>query len=100
MVDGGTGFLRRFLPLLALCPSSLTFSLELIATGAELGNSLFREQFLESPLLDVLSLVLLELGDELHSSSEYAALVLLTARNDLCELIDTLIDGFSAAALD
>jgi hypothetical protein len=46
----------------------LHLGLELIATGAQLGDCLLGEQFLERPFLDVLLLVLFELCDELDSA--------------------------------
>ena len=53
---------------LALVPGPLAFGLELVAACTELGNGLLRKQFLERPLLDILLLILLELGDELYCS--------------------------------
>lgn len=39
-VDVYTNILRSFLPLLTLGPGTLTFSLEFVAAGAELGDGL------------------------------------------------------------
>jgi hypothetical protein len=67
-----------------LIPSSLAFAFELITAGAELSNGLFGQQLLQCPLLDILLLVLLELLDELNGTLQNGALVLLTARDNLC----------------
>ena len=85
---------------LALVPCTLAFSLELVAAGAEFGDGLFREKLLKCPLLNVLLLILLELGDELNCPLEDGALVLLAAWHDLGELVDTLVDGLPATAFD
>jgi len=61
---------------------------------------LFSEQLLKCPFLDVLRLVLLELCDELNRALEDGAFILLAPRDNLGELIDALVDGFAAAALD
>lgn len=66
--DGGTGLLRRFLPLFTFRPCTLALHLQLIATGAEFGDGLFRHQLLKRPLLNILGLVLLELRYELDSA--------------------------------
>lgn len=99
-VDTDASTLRRFLPLLAFGPSTLTFSLELVTTGAQLGNSLFGEQLFESPLLDVLRFVLFELCNKLHGASKNRAFVLLAAWNDLGELVNALIDRLSTSAFN
>lgn len=61
---------------------------------------MFSQQFLKGPFLDVLSLVLLELRDELDGAREYAAFVLLATRNDLLELVDAFVDRFTPASLN
>jgi hypothetical protein len=52
------------LPGLKLAVEALALLLELVVGLTELGDGLFGEQFLESPFLNVLLFVLLELGDE------------------------------------
>jgi hypothetical protein len=89
-----------FLPQLTLGPGALAFVLKFVAAGAELGNGLLGQKLLQSPLLDVLRLVFLELCDELHGAGENAALVLLATRYDLGDFVDSFVDGFAAAALD
>lgn len=66
--DGDASLLRRFLPLFAFRPCTLALHLQLIATGAELGDGLFRHQLLERPIFNILGLVLLELRYELDSA--------------------------------
>jgi hypothetical protein len=61
---------------------------------------LFGQEFLQSPLLDVLSLVVFELCDELDSTRENAAFVLFAARHNLRDFVDAFVDGFTAATLD
>jgi hypothetical protein len=85
---------------LTLVPGSLAFSLELIATGAQLRNGLLREKLLECPLFNILLFVFLELGDELDSALQDGALVLLAAWDDFGQLVDALVDGLSSAAFD
>ena len=58
------------------------------------------KKLLKRPLLDVLILVLLELGDELDGALEDRTLVLLAAWDDLGELIDALVDGLASSALN
>jgi len=77
-----------------------TLSLELLVRDTELSDSLLSEELFEGPLLNVGSLVGLESLDELHSLLKDRTLVLLTARNDLRQLINTLIDGFAAASFN
>jgi len=67
---------------LALVPGPLAFGLELVAACAELGDGLLGKQFLKCPLLDILLLVLLELGNKLYCSLENGSLVLLAARDN------------------
>ena len=85
---------------LALVPCTLTLCLELVAAGAEFGDGLLGQQLFERPFFNVLLLVLLELGDELHGALEDGALVLLAAWNDLGEFVDALVDGLAAAAFN
>jgi hypothetical protein len=61
---------------------------------------LLGEQLLQSPLLDVLRLIVFELRDELHGAGEDAALVLLTSRHDFGDLVDSFVDSFASASLD
>lgn len=84
----------------ALVPRSLAFGLELVAASAKFGNGLLCEKLLEGPFLDVLLLVLLQLCDELDSTLQNGAFVLLAARYDLCELVNALVDGLAATTLD
>jgi hypothetical protein len=58
------GTLTSLLPGLNFPPCSLAFCLELVIAGTKLSNGLFGEQLLESPLINVLGLVFLQLGDE------------------------------------
>lgn len=60
--------LTRLLPRLDLAPRTLALGLELVVAGAQLGDGLLGQQLLQRPLLDVLVLVLLELGDELDGA--------------------------------
>lgn len=53
---------------LGLVPSSLALGLELVTTGTQFGDGLFCQKLLQCPLLNVLLLVLLQLGDELNSA--------------------------------
>jgi hypothetical protein len=95
-----TGLLRRLLPLLALGPCALALTLELVAARAEFRDGLLSEELLQRPLFDVLGLVVFELRDELYSACENAAFVLFAARHDLCDFVDTFVNGFTAAALN
>jgi hypothetical protein len=99
-IDADTSSLSRFLPLLAFLPRPLAFCFELVATTAKLSDRLLSQKLFERPLFDILGLVLLELSDELYSSCENAALVLLTTRNDLGELVDTLVDGLTTSTFN
>lgn len=62
-------FARTFVDL-ALIPGPLALGFEFIAAGTKFGDGLLREQLLKCPLLNVLLLILLELGDELNSALE------------------------------
>jgi hypothetical protein len=84
------GFLFR---LLRLC-------LEPITARAEFGNGLVQQEFLQRPLLNVLTFVILELGNVLHRALEDAAFVLLAARYNLRELVDAFVNCFAAAAFN
>lgn len=88
------------LPSIQVLVDLIQFSLQSVAGSAQFGNGLFSEELLQSPLLDILRFVLLELSDELNCALKNASLVLLTAWYDLGELINTLIDGFAAATFD
>ena len=78
----------------------MTLRLKLITTRAKLGDCLLREEFFESPLFDVLSLVLLELRDELDCAGKDTTLVLFAAWDDLGELVDAFVDGLTSSAFD
>jgi len=78
-----TGALARLLPCLDLAPRTFAFCLQLIIAGTELSDSLFGEELLQGPLLDVLGLVLLELCDEGYGALEDRPLVLFASRNNL-----------------
>jgi hypothetical protein len=97
---GQASTLTSLLPCLNLPPRALTLGLQLIIASAKLGNSLFRQQFLQGPLLDILGLILLELSDELNGALQDRAFVLFAAGNDLSQLVDALIDGLSASSLN
>lgn len=77
------GALGSLLPRLRLMVQAVTFLLELVVGGAELRDGLFGQELFQRPLLDVLLLVLLELGDELDGTLKDGTLVLLTAGHDL-----------------
>ena len=94
------GILSETLPDLELSIQSAVLVLKLVVRLAELRNGLLRKKLLQSPFLDVLSLVLFELRDEGDGPLENGPLVLLAVRDDLGKLIDALVDGFSTAALD
>lgn len=87
------------LPDIALVPSVLHLSFELVAAAAQLSDGLLREKLLESPFLNILLLVLLQLRDELDGTLKNGTLVLFATRNNLGELIDTLVDGLTTATL-
>jgi len=78
-----TSTLASLLPCLDFSPCSFTLGFQLVITGTEFGDGLLSEKLLEGPLLNILSLVLLELGDELNSALQNRALVLLATRDDL-----------------
>jgi len=56
--------LASFLPGLNLTPGPFILCLQLVITSTKLSDGLFREELLQGPLLDILSLVFLELSDE------------------------------------
>lgn len=56
--------LACLLPCLNLTPRTLTLLLQLVVASTELGDSLFSEKLLQCPLLNVLRLIVLQLGDE------------------------------------
>lgn len=95
-----TSTLACLLPGLNLSPGTLTFSLQFIVASAELRNGLFGQELLEGPLLDVLGLIFLELSDELNSTLQNRALILLASRNNLSQFVDAFVDGLSTAALN
>lgn len=94
------GFLRGFLPLLALSPCALALVLKLVAARTELRDGLFGEQLFECPLFDVLGFVVFELCDELDGTSENASFILLAAGNDFCDFVDAFVDGLAATTFD
>jgi hypothetical protein len=83
LLRGQTSTLAGLLPRLDLTPCALTLGLQLVIAGTEFGDGLLSQELLKGPLLNVLSLVLLELGNELNSTLQDRALVLLAARDDL-----------------
>jgi len=72
----------------------------LVNARAKLVDGLFGKKLLKCPLLDVLRLILLELGNELDGTLKDGPLVLLTAGDDLGKFVDTFVDGFATTALD
>jgi hypothetical protein len=83
LLRGQTSTLASLLPRLDFSPCSLTLGLQLVITGTEFCDGLLSEELLEGPLLDILSFVLLELGDELNGTLQNRSLVLLTTGDDL-----------------
>lgn len=81
-------------------PRSLAFALEFVAAGAKLSDGLLSQQLLERPFLYVLLLVFFQLGNELHSTLQDGALVLLAAWNNFGELVDAFVDGLTTATFD
>jgi hypothetical protein len=94
------GALTRLLPRLDLAPRTLALRLQLVVAGAQLGNGLLGEQLLQGPLLNILSLVLLELCDEGDGALKDGTLVLFTAGDNLGQLIDSFVDGLTTTAFD
>lgn len=90
--------MRDALPRLEFAVQALALLLELVVGAAELGDGLLSKQLLQRPLFNVLLLVFLELRDEAHGTRQDGSLVLFTAGDNLGELVDALIDGFSSAA--
>lgn len=95
-----TSILACALVNLALVPGPLTLGLEFVTARAELGDGLLSEQLLECPFLNILLLVLLKLSDELDGTLEDRALILLTARHNLGQLVDALVDGLTSTSFD
>jgi hypothetical protein len=87
------------LPGLRFPPRPLQILLKLFVPLAEILDRLLRKQLLEGPLLNILRFVLLKLLNVLHRALKDRALVLLAAWDNLGELVDALVDGFSAASL-
>jgi hypothetical protein len=85
---------------LALVPSSLALSLELVTASTQLCDGLFGEEFLQSPLLDILLFVFLQLCNELDGALQDGTFIFLTAWNDLGQLVDALVDSLSPTAFD
>jgi len=75
--------LAGLLPCLHLSPGTHALVLQLVVAGGEFGDGLLGKKLLQRPLLNVLGLVLLELGDELNCTLQYRAFVLLATRHDL-----------------
>jgi hypothetical protein len=61
---------------------------------------LVKEQFLQRPLLYVLLLVVLELGDILMGTLKDRALVLLAPWDNLLEFVDAFVDGLATTAFN
>lgn len=98
--DGEAVLLGDSLPRLELPVDPVAFFLELVIGRAELCNRLFGEKLLQRPLLDGLLFVLLELGDVSNGVLQNRPLIFLASGNDLSQLIDALIDGFTTSTLD
>lgn len=99
-IDAKTVVLRNLLPGLELAVNAIGLLLELVDRRAELGDGLLGKKLLQRPFLDRLLLVFLELGDVANRVCQDGALVLLTPRNNLGQLIDSLIDGLAASTLN
>ena len=63
-----TGTLASLLPCLNLTPGPLAFGFQLVIASTEFSNGLFSQELLQSPLLNILRLILLKLGDEGNST--------------------------------
>lgn len=98
LVRYDAGILAGLLVDLTLVPGPLHLSFELVATGTQFSDCLLGQKFLQSPFFDILLLVFFQLCNELNSALENGALVLFTARDYLCELVDTFVDRFATAA--
>lgn len=92
--------LCSLLPRLQLAEEAVALLLELVVGGTELGNSLLSQELLQGPFLNVLLLIVLELGDELDGTLEDGTFVLLAAGDDLGEFVNSLVDGLPPAALN
>ena len=88
------------LPSIHVLVGLIEFGLESIAGSAQLGDCLFGEELLQSPFLDVLGLILLELSNELDGSLQNAALVLLATGYNLCQFVNAFVDGLPTATFD
>ena len=95
-----SGILGHLLPYCKLFVGPLALLFELIIGSTEFLDSLLRKELLEGPLLNVLCLVFLEMGDEGYCSLQNRPLVLLAAGYDLGELINTLIDRLPPTAFN
>lgn len=91
-----TSVLCDSLPGFEFAEETLALLFELIVGSAQLRYGLLRKQLLKRPLLDVLLFVLLELSDEVTRALEDGALVLFAAGHYLGQLVNPLVDGFTA----
>lgn len=74
--------------------------LKLVIGIAELLDGLFGEQLFECPFLDILCLILSELGNIGNCSCKNGPFVLFASRNYFCQLVDTFVDCFAATTFD
>lgn len=95
-----TSALARLLPDVHFPESAVAFGFKLVVTCTQFSDSLFGEQLFQRPLLDILRLVLFQLSNELDCALQDGAFVLFTARDDLRDLIDTLIYCLSTTSFD
>jgi hypothetical protein len=100
LLGSQTSLHTSLFPRLNLSPRALTLSLQFVVACAQLSNSLLSQQLLQCPLLNVLCLVLLELSDKLNCSLQDRALILFASWNNLCEFVDTFVDGFTTTTLN
>jgi hypothetical protein len=85
---------------LALIPGSLALGLELVATSTQFCDGLLSEELLQCPLLDILLLVLFQLGDKLDGALQNGTLVLFTSWHNLGQLVDALVNSLSPTAFN
>lgn len=94
------GLQTTLLPGFRFSPCAFALFLELLVALRQLLDRLLGKELLERPLLDVLRLVVFNFLDVLYGALEDGALVLLATGNDLCEFVDTFVDGFAASTFD
>lgn len=92
--------MTSFLPGLNLAPGPLVLCLQLIVASTKFSDSLFREELFQSPLLNILGLVLFKLSNEGNGALEDGTLVLFAARNNFGKFIDTLVNSLTAASFN